>query len=135
MKRLKKFLTCVTIPLAVLMVLLVVLAVLRKRFSPDREVQRIESPDRHYEVREVLQDTCEGALGGYIGIVSLNRRDQPKDGITLLESYHAPTSVELRWTGPRHLEVVATGMNRVTVLNLYRDARAFDVQVRIRLDD
>lgn len=135
MKRLKRFFTCVMVVLAALMVLLIVLAVLKKRFCPDREVQRIESPDGRYEAREVLEDTCQGALGGYIGIVSLNRRDQPKDRITLLETYNAPTRVDMRWTGSGHLEVVATGTNRVTVLNLYKEVRAFDVQVRIRLED
>jgi hypothetical protein len=52
-----------------------------------------------------------------------------------LKTYHRPRSIEVRWTDAFHVDVVANGMDKVSVLKRYDKPQWGDISIRIVLDN
>jgi hypothetical protein len=131
---LKRGLGCLTITFAVCALGLWLMAKACNRICPDREVQRLQSPDGRHIVTHILGDPCGGATVDFTHEVRLSRRDG-KDSIVLLETYHSPKGIEIRWTDSFHVEVLGNGMDQVRVLRRYDKLQWSDISIRILLDN
>ena len=131
---LKRGLSCLTITCIVSALALLLVLKACDRYCSDTEAQRVQSPDGRYVVTHAFGDNCGGATVAYSHTVRLSRRDAPKDSIVLFETYRSPKGIEIRWTDPLHLEVVANGMDDVRVLRIYSKLQWADVSIQILVD-
>jgi hypothetical protein len=130
---LKGGLPCLTIATAPIVILLWLPVKACERACPDKEAQRIESPDARYVVTHSFGDNCGGATVAFSHSVRLSQAGKANINVLLIETYRSPTAIDLRWIDSRHLEVVARGMRDVRVLHAYSRPQWEDVTVTISL--